>query len=241
LKVVPYTAGVIADSFLSFDEDKTCQLVTPETHVYGQPMFQQNQQVSGSYEVRTPYYRGVRCDVVDSTQRPVLGDVRTNIRLRNLATYGGNDQTSNIFEAAGDDFNFFFMIGPPPMCDIRNVTSTSTFPTGNTVVVNTKEVKAQNVGIDYIAFYPTSFDPSVKPSATPYAIAAGSPEVLAIPKNEGGKALVVPITDCSIEAGASSFLRIKVGDTSKIDIPAAEEYLRTLATISVITNAPLVE
>ena len=130
LKLIPYTAGLLSEAYLSFDEDTLSEKELPQSDVYGQPLFAQLQQVSNAFEVRSPWYRGVRKDVVSSKQVPVLGDVRTNLRCRNLANYGGNTQPSMLFEAGGDDFNLDFGIGPPPMCDRRNFKLTTTFPSG---------------------------------------------------------------------------------------------------------------
>jgi len=239
LKVIPYTPGVVAESFLSFDETIANQTVTPEAHSYGQPIFQQNQQVSNSFEVRTPYYRGIRCDVVDSNQIPVLGDVRTNIRCRNLANYGGDTQTSPMYEAAGDDFNYFFMVGPPPMCDIRNVRSTSTFPTGNTVQLDMSTINSSNAGADYVEVLPIGVEPAIKPSSEPYAIATGSPQYFFLPLAAGGYTGVF-ITDCKIEAGVSASFRIPV-DPTIVKLVDVQEALKKLGTIAVVTDAPLVE
>ena len=37
--------------------------------------------ISNAFEIRTPYYRAVRGDVVNFSDAPVLGDVRTNVRI----------------------------------------------------------------------------------------------------------------------------------------------------------------
>lgn len=136
MKLIPYTAGVLAEAYLSFSEETANVMTTNESEAIGQPLFQQNQQLSNAFEIRTPYYRGIRCDVVGSNQVPILGDVRTNIRCRNLASFGGNTQNSDLFEAAGDDFSFFFLVGPPPMSDIRNLTSVQPIPAGTTVEID---------------------------------------------------------------------------------------------------------
>jgi len=202
-KLVPYTAGVVAESYLSFDENQTAQTDVPFQESYGQPVFQQNQQVSNAFEVRTPYYRGVRCDVVGSNQTPVLGDVRTNIRCRNLASFGGNTQASPLYEAAGDDFNFFFMVGPPPMSDIRNVKTLSTFPTGNSVTIDLST--ATSVDSSTEPFNPSlnvrdiTFTPAL-PSTTSGvygAITSSTEEVLPFALLAGGTA-EVPLTSCLI-------------------------------------------
>merc|ERR1712000_523413 len=104
----------------------------------------------------------VACDVMWLILKtPVLGDVRTNIRCRNRANYGGTNQTSSMYEAAGDDFNFFFMIGPPPMSDIRNVRSISTFPTGNTITVDTSSAASVNQLDTVLSFFSATFSPAI--------------------------------------------------------------------------------
>merc|ERR1711964_128335 len=236
LKVIPYKAGVVAESFLSFDETKTNQTVTPEMLSYGQPVFQQNQQVSVSFEVRTPYYRGIRCDVVDSNQTPVLGDVRTNVRCRNVAKIGGESQTSTMFEAAGDDFNYFFMIGPPPMCDIRNVRSTSTFPTGTTVRLDTTKVIATpDKEAGKVTFKPVTLDPPLTASDNLYNIAAGYPSELTLAKKESG-VIYMPISDCKIGTSGEAFLEVPIApELINVDITA--EVIRDLGTtLQVVTD-----
>jgi len=195
LKIIPFTPGVVADSFLSFDEDIETQKQVPESDEIGQPLFQQNQQISNAFEIRTPYYRAVRCDVVDSNQVPVLGDVRTNIRCRNLANYGGATQTSSLYEAAGDDFNFFFMIGPPPMSDIRNLRSTSTFPTGIERTVDMSSITAITTDLGFAIGIPTTFAP--QPTTMVNPIAASTRDTVAITYTDTSTELV-PVTSCNI-------------------------------------------
>lgn len=239
LKVIPYTAGVVADSFLSFDENTTDQLVVPFQEAYGQPLFQQNQQVSNAFEVRTPYYRGIRCDVVDSNQTPVLGDVRTNIRCRNRASFGGNTQTSSVYESAGDDFNFFFMIGPPPMSDIKNVRAISTFPTGNTVEIDTSTITSQNVGTDSINFLPVDFTPALaETSTTFYNITESSPATVSLPVTVGSP-IIYDLTNALIQQSTSNVLSLIIDDPSTIDLSGAQAALKAISPITVITDAPI--
>ena len=239
LKVIPYTAGVVADSYLSFDENTTDQLVVPFQEAYGQPLFQQNQQVSNAFEVRTPYYRGIRCDVVDSNQTPVLGDVRTNIRCRNRASFGGNTQTSSVYESAGDDFNFFFMIGPPPMSDIKNVRAISTFPTGNTVEIDTSTITSQNVGTDSINFLPVDFTPALaETSTTFYNITESSPATVSLPVTVGSP-IIYDLTNALIQQSTSNVLSLIIDDPSTIDLSGAQAALKAISPITVITDAPI--
>jgi hypothetical protein len=243
LKVIPYTAGVVADSFLSFDEDTADQTDVAAQLAYGQPLFQQNQQVSNAFEVRTPYYRGVRCDVVDSNQAPVLGDVRTNIRCRNRANYGGTDQTSSMYEAAGDDFNFFFMIGPPPMSDIRNVRSISTFPTGTTVTVDTSSVASVNQLDTVLSFFPAKFDPAIaRNNDAVYNIAESSKSYVTVSYTDTTTDDVA-ITDCTLvqikTPKPQSNFHIPFNTEKTPDLAATTLAVKALGSFTVVTDAPL--
>lgn len=245
LKVIPYTPGVVAESFLSFDEDTTDQTEVAPQMAFGQPLFQQIQQMSGAFEVRTPYYRGVRCDVVDSNQAPVLGDVRTNIRCRNLANYGGNDQVSPLYEAAGDDFNFFFMIGPPPMCDIRNVQSSSTFPTGNvrsvdlstvTIVEGAPEPFPQTTVARSVTYSP---ELPVQPTSVYGSITASEEDVIPLALLSGGTA-EVPIIECLIASHPAITPGLYIPfDFSTVDAAATSVLWNSIDTFNIITNYPV--
>lgn len=128
LKIIPSQPVAKAQAFVSFDDVQDVTTLVPFNKCYGQPMFEQLQMISNAFEIRTPYYRAVRGDVVNFSDPPVLGDVRTNVRIFDGAS-PDDPSTPNLFEAAGDDFNFYFLVGPPPMMDIANVISTVTFPT----------------------------------------------------------------------------------------------------------------
>lgn len=237
LKVVPYTAGVVADSFLSFDEAKEDQTVAPPSAAYGQPLFQQNQQVSNAFEVRTPYYRAIRCDVVGSNQTPLLGQVRTNIRCRNLASFGGTSQASAVFEAAGDDFNFFFLVGPPPMCDIRNVRSTSVFPTGNTTSVVLSAVTSVNESDGYARFIPVTFNPNLVNREGDYNITASDKETVPLVTSTG--TVNVPVVSCKLfktASGGGLAVPLPSGETTGV---GAADAIAALSAIGVVTDAPL--
>jgi hypothetical protein len=231
LKVIPFTPGVIADSYLSFDENTVAQVVSSETLSYGQPLFQQSQQVSNAFEVRTPYYRAIRCDVVDSNQTPLLGDVRTNIRCRNRATFGGTTQASPVYEAAGDDFNFFFMIGPPPMCDIRNVASISTFPTGTPVSINFSGVNTNaDVPTNRISYKPVTSTPALPTSDENYFIVNPSVESFNIVLLDTST-VVQKLTDCTLflTGGVTS---IEFAKPANIDDVATQANIVALGTVT---------
>lgn len=129
-KVVPPTPDTTGIAYLTFDEDLAPQKVLPAIDAVGQPVIAQLQSLSNALEVRTPFYRGIRADVVNSNQAPVLGDVRTCIRLFDRSPGANTSVPSFVYEGAGDDFSFFFLIGPPPMMDIKNVDTFSTLPSG---------------------------------------------------------------------------------------------------------------
>jgi hypothetical protein len=240
LKVVPYTAGVVADAFLSFDEAKEAQTVALPTAAYGQPLFQQNQQVSNAFEVRTPYYRAIRCDVVSSNQPPLLGQARTNIRCRNLANYGGTSQASAVFEAAGDDFNFFFLVGPPPMSDIRNVQSTSSFPTGNTATVNTSLADNANQSTAALSFFPVSFTPSLVQDDVVHNITSSSIDTITVTYDDATTEDIL-ITDCALVQSTlpQGFFRVPFNTTKTPDLAATIAAVQALGSFTVVTDAPL--
>lgn len=135
-KIIPPTSSASAFAYLRYGEDTESQTVLPESDEIGKPTFQQLQNISNAFEIRTPYYRGIRADVVNSTQTPVLGDVRTCVKVVDSTDSAIITEPSRLYEAAGDDFSFFFLVGVPPMCDIRNVRLPVSFPTGTTVQVD---------------------------------------------------------------------------------------------------------
>jgi len=100
--------------FTSVSENQDEVVYTSEIANYGQPVFRQAQTVAGGLETRTPWYRGIRGDVCGLEAIPILGAIRNNYRLNASGE-------ADLFEAAGDDFSYYFLVGPPPMCDISNV------------------------------------------------------------------------------------------------------------------------
>lgn len=245
-KIVPYTAGLVSDAFLSFDEDTASQTLTPKEQSYGQPVFQQNQQVSNVFEVRTPYYRGVRCDVVGSNQVPVLGDVRTNLRCRNLASYGGTTQASSMYEAAGDDFNFFFLVGPPPMSDIRNVKEFGTFPSGN---VFTVDIQSSNLFVSLTAPYTPNTLAARGCTFTPALISVGDnvygritaseEETIPLALLSGGTASI-PVTACSIQDTDQITPTLYLPyDNSLVDFSATKILWNSIDAFRIVTDYPV--
>jgi hypothetical protein len=232
LKLIPPRPASIVESFLMFDEELAPQDPVNEALSYGQPIFQQQQQVSNAYEIRTPYYRAVRCDVVNTTQTPVYGDVRTCIRVRNT---GSTPDVSNLFEAAGDDFNFFFLIGPPPMMDIRNVQKPSTFPTGTQISVNATgatDVSQQNSITEAL---PMVFTPDIEGGE--FSISSSSKATIAV-KFTDGTSEVVPLIDCFIyKSSTKSSLRIPINEQKDVDLTATLTNVKALGTFSIITDA----
>lgn len=245
LKIIPYTAGVIAEAYPSFDENLESQLEFPFSDSFGQPVFEQHQHSSNAFEVTTPFYRAIRCDVVGSNQPAILGDVRTNLRCTNRANFGGTDQSSDMFEAAGDDFSFFFLIGPPPMMDIKNVDTVTSFPTGNTLDVNLAGVAtaAVNETTKHVNAYPVVYDPDIQPPVNgSYPIASSTLDTILIKYAEEPDE-VVPVTNCLVYAETTGLRSILIPYSSTTDIPdpiKMTNYLPTVPPFKVVTTAPIV-
>lgn len=80
--------------------------------------------VSGAAEYRIPYYQDVRCNVVGAITENPAGAPRIGINLRHT----WSAISSYMFESAGDDFNFGFLVGPPPMRSAGIISSFATVP-----------------------------------------------------------------------------------------------------------------
>jgi hypothetical protein len=204
LKILPPQEGMITEGYLRFDEDTTSITILKSEDAIGQPVFQQMQAVSNAYEIRSPYYRGVRADVVGSTQTPVLNDVRTCIRSRNRGGFGDLTAPSYLYEAAGDDFNFFFMVGPPPMMDIKNVVKISSFPTGTTTTITPTTITSSAVqtidGERYIGCFNVGLSATAPPvSATKvYHISSASRTSLDVIYSNPTLRVSVPLSQCRV-------------------------------------------
>ena len=74
--------------------------------------FFQNGILNNSLAVNLPFYNSLRAGVVGGNS---FGET-----IRAAITLKGNPSPVNLYEAAGDDFSFFFLIGPPPMIPSRN-------------------------------------------------------------------------------------------------------------------------
>jgi hypothetical protein len=237
LKLIPPSPAMLAEAFLSFDEDVTDQVPVEEALSYGQPTFPQLQMVSNAYEVRTPYYRGVRCDVINSNQVPVLGDVRTNIRMSNLSGFGSVNAPTSMFEAAGDDFSFFFMVGPPPMCDIRNVTSYSTFPTGVPVALEVGGITSITVDSlnGYLRCSPLTTTPAItSPAGQKISITDSEEENFEVAYSSPTSTELVKVTDCLIDVGSpNNFLLIPYNTALTVDLTATTANVAGLGSFGV--------
>lgn len=239
LKLIPPTPAMFSEAFLKFDDSLEHQAVIDEIDSFGQPVYPQLQQVSNAYEVRTPYYRAVRCDVVNSTQVPQLGDVRTCVRSQNLGGYGTTSATTPLYEAAGDDFNFFFLIGPPPMCDIRNVRATSTFPTGNAYTISTAAVTSTNETDDYARFFTVSFTPTYSlESGEEYNITQSEIPTVTVTYNDDTTE-DIPLTDCKLSYTVSgNALSIPKNPNKTIDLAVTAISVVSLGSFDIITDMP---
>lgn len=134
LKLIPDNPYAKGSAFLGFIQDVVTYAEQVPFTSFGQPLFEQLQLNSGAFEIRTPFYRAIRGDVVNFNDVPVYGDVTTNVRIRNGTSFS-EEFSTDLFEAAGDDFNFFFLVGPPPMSAIGNVLDFDTFPNAQTQII----------------------------------------------------------------------------------------------------------
>lgn len=241
LKLIANSFGTRADSFLQFDEGRDSQTVVPISEAIGQPVFPQVQLMSGAYEIRTPYYRGVRCDVIGSARTPTLGDVRTCIRSRVMGGGGPATTETDIFEAAGDDFNCGFLVGPCVMQDRRNIkTEPASFPTGVTRTVNLPLTAAFSVGdiegVPTVGVSTVSYTPAL-PEDTPnlYAISSASISTIDIHYTTNPLIVSYPLTSCYAgdRAAVAISLYIPRDDNRIIDEPATSAYLGALPDFTI--------
>jgi hypothetical protein len=237
LKVLPPQTGMITESYLRFDEDLESVKIFDRTDAIGQPIFQQLQAVSCAYEIRTPYYRGIRADVVGSTQIPVLNDVRTCIRSQNRGGFGNTTAPSYIYEAAGDDFNFFFMVGPPPMMDIKNVTKIATFPTGTERSINCSLVDTINDLSTSINCLPVTFVPDIAVDSEG-GITTSDTEFVTVTYSTPTSSEQVRIIDCKVaNIGGVSVFTIPVNPLLTVDLATTTTSVASLGTFNIIDSA----
>lgn len=230
LKVLPATADMVAEAFVSFDEYGDCMKIAEPYISHGKPIFQQNQQVSNAFEIRTPYYRGVRCDVINTNQQPVLGDVRTNVRCQQQTVTNSGLITSNMYEAAGDDFNYFFLIGPPPMQDIRN-SNISVFPFGVNVVLDLSNITTFIVGdpVTYVIDQAICVNNPLPPGK--YAISFSDPFYVPIAMNDG-TVVSEPFTSFYWDNEKSELVLENFDkDFKDIDLTRSQAFTRFLSTV----------
>jgi len=205
----------------------------------GQPVFSQLQQVSNAFEVRTPYYRGIRCDVVSSAQTPVLNDVRTCVRMKDGTGYGSSTSNTQVFEAAGDDFTFFFLIGPPPMMDIKAITDTTTFPNGEEIKVDLSTIHTLEDFDSALETHPVTMTPELplKPG-TNYPIRASENLPLgAYPVHkDGGLIEFVPAESCLISHGDNGHYLIIPYEGGTVNNAETETALRELPVHKIIAQ-----
>lgn len=194
LKLFPSTPASYVESFLQYDEDLTSVTILGQRNAIGQPVFQQMQQMSNVYEIRTPYYRGVRCDVVSSNQTPLLGDVRTCIRSQDRTGTITSTGVSFLHEAAGDDFNYFFLIGPPPMMDIKNLNAVANFPTGTGRIVALAAVANSATLSGFFTVFTAVYVPLISPGDR-NAISSSSREFVTLFYTDLSSEQIL-VTDC---------------------------------------------
>lgn len=215
LKIIPPTPGATGEAYLRYDETQASQIALKQRDTIAQPIFQQLQQVSNGFEIRTPFYRGIRADVVASKQVAVLDDVRTCVRVRDSTGYGSTTNQSTVFEAAGDDYNFFFLVGPPPMMDIRTYDKVTPLPSGVSLTLNLVTVSATVLADDRISFEPVNSTPDT-PDAYSSTIASSSVAQLPLIKTGGGSDQVSLVDCILVDTGGSLSIRTPVLATPEI-------------------------
>ncbi|APG78491.1 hypothetical protein 2 [Wenling picorna-like virus 2] len=239
MKLLPSAPGAMGSAYLKFTESKECVDVLSEQDSIGQPVFSQLQQVSNAFEVRTPYYRGIRCDVVSSAQTPVLNDVRTCVRMKDGTGYGSSTSNTQVFEAAGDDFTFFFLIGPPPMMDIKAITDTTTFPNGEEIKVDLSTIHTLEDFDSALETHPVTMTPELplKPG-TNYPIRASENLPLgAYPVHkDGGLIEFVPAQSCLISHGDNGHYLIIPYEGGTVNNAETETALRELPVHKIIAQ-----
>lgn len=112
-----------SDVYLSIDSEYTNAASDTNLPINGMNHVQR-QTASGMAEYRIPYYQDVRCGVVSPKVDNPVGSPRLHVQVN------GNYSTvaTRVFEGAGDDFNFFFLVGPPPMRSITKIDSPAELP-----------------------------------------------------------------------------------------------------------------
>lgn len=243
-KLVPGSPWATIRSYLSIDEDLSGLLPIFDDESVGQPVFEQQQGTACAFEVRTPYYRGIRGEVVGTNQEPLLGGVRTNYQIFNNSGIGTLGPSS-FYEAAGDDFNFFFQIGPPPMCDIRSVDPTSVVP-----ITSFNETSADYTGVTAIStFVGESFATASAVTYTP-AINPPDEKFFGLYTRENiGFTLVysdnttefISLNECGVykAIAGSSRLAFRYDTTKTINNTLTLQNIQLMGTVTIYTDAPL--
>lgn len=254
MKVFPATSSSNSVAFIRTDDENTDGVLESSTlAAIGAPLVQQLQTNSNVFEIRTPYYRAIRGDVVNSTQRPVLGDVRTYVRSQNTSGVGTTSVQSNYFEAAGDDFSFFFAIGPPVMCDIQNIRTVSTFPVGEDFTFAVPDGQLLQAVINEVGY---NKQPAVKfqltsdasglitpapPNALKryYGISSASIQSVVLIYADGN--VEVPITDCYVTdlSGVRPGLYVPRSETRTLDTAATAAALTAQGDFTFTSNLPI--
>jgi hypothetical protein len=238
LKILPPQTGMITEGYLRFDEALIDQVVLDRTDAIGQPIFQQLQAVSCAYEIRTPYYRGIRCDVVDSTQTPILGDVRTCVRSQNRTGIGNTSAPSYLYEAAGDDFNFFFMVGPPPMMDIKNVKNVSSFPTGTSRSVDLADATNGNISSGRFDVFPVTYDPAILSGSGFYPISSSTLDTVTITYDDASTS-ETPVSSCIVGSdNTRTYFGIPYDISKSVDVTTTGNALQAIPKFTIVDNAP---
>lgn len=243
-KLVPGSPWATIRSYLSLDENVSGIIPYFDDKSVGQPIFEQQQGTACAFEVRTPYYRAIRGEVVGTKQEPLLGGVRTNYQIVNNSGIGTLGPSS-FYEAAGDDFNFFFQIGPPPMCDIKNVSPVSQLPltTFNSTSADYTNVTDINTFVDgqFATASAVIYTPSISPpTAQFYGIYSESTVGFTLVYQDT-TTIFVPINECGVyrAPGGSARLAFRYDTNKLINEALTVEGIKLMGTVDIYTDAPL--
>lgn len=137
------------------------------------------------------------------------------------------------------------MIGPPPMCDIRNVQSSSILPTGNVRTVDLSTVTVVEGGLEPFAQTTVargvSYTPTLptQPSDVYGNITASDEEVIPLALLSGGTA-EVPLIQCQIALHPTITPGLYIPfDFSTVDAAATILLWNSIDPFNIITDYPV--
>lgn len=181
-------------AYLDYDSLNTYIVRSGSEGPCGKAILTQQMMSNNALEVRVPHYHGVRCAVVGGKNRDLLEAPRLFVKM-----YTQSDKKTNnpVFEAAGQDFQFFFLVGPPPMSDIGNFKGLASLPFSSEVFFTGGQTGLTADSTDnYIYVEGVDTYPLLKQTYTSVPILS-SKDVLTF--KHGGKDYEIAIVMCRID------------------------------------------